>query len=84
MTRLRLLGLSLALSLGMAALAGCTLPEKGTPVFVDANAGRFWTGEAVLLEVSPDRERCKIAARDRALIVRTLWVECKRVHPDRG
>lgn len=60
---------------------GCLMPTRGTPVFVDVRAGRFWTGEAVLLEVTPDNEECYVAVRDRALIVRKLWVECKRVHP---
>jgi hypothetical protein len=79
--RRRLVPLTLLLALGALA---CALPKRGTPVFVDANAGNFWTGEGVLLEVSPDQQRCKVAVRDRALIVRTLWVECKRIHPKRG
>ena len=63
-------------------LAGCLLmPGHGTPVFVDAFAGDFWSGEGLLLEVSPDRTQCRISVRDRALIVRTMWVDCTSVHP---
>lgn len=65
-------------------LGGCLMPTRGTPVFVDANAGNFWTGEGVLLEVSEDRQRCRVAVRNRALVVRNLWVECIRVHPRRA
>jgi hypothetical protein len=63
-------------------LAGCLLmPKHGTPVYVDAFAGDFWSGEGLLLEVTPDQTRCRVAVRDRALIVRTLWVACRSVHP---
>ena len=79
MTRRRLRPLVALLPL--LGCVGCLMPTRGTPVFVDARAGRFWTGEAVLMEVSADREQCHIAVRDRALIVRKLWVECKRIHP---
>ncbi len=80
--RTRLLALLAALPL--AGLSGCLMPTRGTPVFVDATEGRFWTGEAVLVEVSADRERCYVAVRDRALLVRHVWVECKHVHPRRS
>lgn len=61
-------------------LAGCLLPRDGTPVYVDQLAGSFWTGKGLLLEVSPDRLRCHVAVRDRALVVRKLWVACTSVH----
>jgi hypothetical protein len=56
------------------------MPSHGTPVFVDQRAGTFWSGEGMLLEVSPDKTRCKVAARDRALVVKTNWVDCRWVH----
>jgi hypothetical protein len=71
----------LAASLGVA---GCLLPNRGTPIFVDARAGDFWSGEGLLLEVSPDQKRCKVAARDKALFVHELWVDCTWVHPRHG
>ena len=66
-----------------AALAssGCLLPNGGTPVFVDSRSGRFWSGKGLLTEVSPDQKRCKVAIRDRALLVHHLWVDCVTVHP---
>ena len=66
------------------AAAGCLMPNGGTPVFVDARAGDFWSGKGLLTEVSPDQKRCKVAIRDRALFVHELWVECTSVHPRRG
>ena len=61
-------------------LAGCLMPSRGTPVFVDVRAGDFWSGNGLLMEVSDDRKRCRVSVRDRALIVRDLWVDCQRVH----
>ena len=61
-------------------LAGCLMPRRGTPVFVDVRAGDFWSGNGLLTEVSDDRKRCRVSVRDRALIVRDLWVNCQRVH----
>ena len=61
-------------------LAGCLMPTRGTPVFVDVRAGDFWSGNGQLMEVSDDRKRCHVSVRDRALIVRDLWVDCQRVH----
>jgi hypothetical protein len=69
----------LLLALGLL-VAGCLLPARGTPVFVDRRAGDFWTGEGMLLEVSSDQQRCRVAVRDRALYVRHMWVECRFVH----
>ena len=57
------------------------MPAQGTPVFVDMRAGRFWSGKGMLVEVSPDKQRCRVRVRDNALIVRNLWVDCTRVHP---
>ena len=66
-----------------ATVAGgfaCVLPSAGSPVFVDVRAGDFWSGNGLLTEVSEDRKRCRVSVRDRALIVRDLWVDCPRVH----
>ena len=63
-----------------ALLVACTLPRKGTPVFVDVRAGDFWSGNGLLTEVSEDKRRCRVSVRDRALIVQDLWVDCQRVH----
>jgi hypothetical protein len=76
--------MSLRSRLGICALlvllGGCLMPAKGTPVFVDMRAGSFWSGKGMLLEVSPDKARCNVAVRDRALIVKKRWVECRWVH----
>ncbi len=74
------LALAAALLL-LAGSSGCLIPAKGTPVFVDGREGDFWSGKGMLLEVSPDRERCRVKIRDRALIVRDRWVECRHIHP---
>jgi hypothetical protein len=71
-------------ALGLAlTLVGCLMPDRGTPVFVDVRAGDFWSGNGLLTEVSPDQRQCRVSVRDRALIVRDLWVACERVH-ERG
>jgi hypothetical protein len=57
------------------------MPSKGTPVLVDHRAGEFWSGKGLLLEVSEDRLKCKVAVRDRALFVHERWVNCASVHP---
>ena len=64
----------------LVALGGCLMPGQGTAVFVDIRAGTFWSGKGMLLEVSPDKTRCKVAVRDRALIVQKMWVDCRWVH----
>ena len=64
----------------LLALGGCLMPGQGTPVFVDMRAGRFWSGKGMLLDVSPDKKRCRVAVRDRALIVHELDVDCRWVH----
>ncbi|HEY5657912.1 MAG TPA: hypothetical protein VIY27_09000 [Myxococcota bacterium] len=61
--------------------AGCLMPQQGTPVYVDAWAGDFWSGKGMLLEVSPDQQRCRVAVRDRALLLQERWVACTSVHP---
>ena len=66
-------------------LSGCLfMPNRGTPVFVDASTGSYWSGEGLLLEVSEDQSRCLVAARDRALIVHEKWVPCAAVHKRRN
>lgn len=79
----RATGLVPVLALALGAL-GCVMPNRGTPVYVDQWAGSWWSGKGVLLEVSDDRERCLIAARNRALVVEKKWVDCRRVHPRKG
>jgi hypothetical protein len=76
----------LLVALALLAFAGCAMPNKGTPIFVDMRGGEFWSGRGKLLEVSEDQSRCRIAVRDRALLVQKLWVDCAWVHPrhDRG
>jgi hypothetical protein len=73
-------GLRLVLCLLLLAAGGCLMPARGTPVFVDMRAGTFWSGKGMLLEVSPDETRCRVAVRDRALIVQERWVDCRWVH----
>lgn len=80
----RAFGLCLAFCLLLVGPTGCLMPNRGTPVFVDSWAGDFWSGEGLLLEVSPDQKRCLVAVRDRALFVRERWVDCVSVHPRRG
>jgi hypothetical protein len=69
------------LAVCLFGVGGCILPSKGTRVFVDHRAGSFWSGKGKLLEVSQDQSECRVAVRDRALIVHTMWVECRSVHP---
>lgn len=70
-----------ALLAAVMLLSGCLLPHDGTPVYVDAFAGSYWSGKGQLLEVSADRQRCRVAVRDRALVVRKQWIACTSVHP---
>ena len=61
---------------------GCLfLPSQGTLVYADHRTGDWWSGEAVLMDVSADQTQCRIAARDTALVVEKKWVPCKFVHP---
>jgi hypothetical protein len=66
--------------LAVLPLLACALPRAGTPVFVDLRAGDFWSGEGVLVEVSEDEKRCRVAVRERSLLVRKRWVDCAHVH----
>jgi hypothetical protein len=70
-------------ALALAAVGtGCVfMPSRGTPVIVDQRAGRFWSGDAMLLEVSEDQKTCRVAVRDRSLVfVRRMWTDCAHVH----
>jgi len=70
-----------AVAVGLVlSLSGCLMPGRGTPVFVDTRAGNFWSGNGLLTEVSPDKKQCRVSVRDRALIVKDLWVSCERIH----
>lgn len=73
----------LLVALCAVAVGGCLMPNGGTPVFVDSRAGSFWSGKGRLLEVSDDRLTCRVAVRDRALVVHERWVPCASVHPRR-
>ena len=61
--------------------AGCLVPATGTPVHVDMRAGDFWSGKGQLLEVSDDRQQCRVAIRGNSLLVTERWVSCDYVHP---
>ena len=61
-------------------LSGCLLPD-GTPVYIDGRHGKLWSGNGVLLGVNEDRSYCRVAARNRALVVEKKWVDCRAVHP---
>lgn len=65
------------------AMLGCVMP-RGTPVWVSARTGAYWSGKGTLLEVSDDQERCRVAVRDRALFVHRRWVPCKEIHERRA
>jgi len=70
-------GLALALA---AAAAGCVMPA-GEQVVLDRRGMRdAFTGNAVLLEVSADRAKCRVAVRNSALFVERRWVDCRYVH----
>ncbi|MCG8587904.1 MAG: hypothetical protein MJE66_01290 [Proteobacteria bacterium] len=75
--------LAAALLLALVLGTGCLMPNRGTPVFVDHTSGDWWSGKGLLLEVSPDRQRCRIAARTTALVVEKKWVPCSAVHERR-
>ena len=65
-----------------ALLVACAVP-RGEPVVVDSRAGNFFSGDGVLLEVSPDQQYCRIAVRGRSLLVEKRWVPCQYVHATR-
>ncbi|MDX1650291.1 MAG: hypothetical protein R3263_10595 [Myxococcota bacterium] len=76
--RLRLPGIAL-LVLAAGTALGCWLP-KGPPVYVDGRHGKLWSGKGVLLETNEDGSWCKVAVRNRALVVEKRWVDCRAVH----
>jgi hypothetical protein len=67
---------------GILVLAGCVMP-RGTEVVVDKRGANFFTGTAILLEISEDRQSCRVAARNNALFVEKRWVPCAYVHSTR-
>lgn len=77
---MRFAPLALAFALALAGAAvGCVMPA-GQEVAVDRRSGAVFTGNGVLLEVSADRTRCRVAVRNNALIVERRWVDCRHVH----
>jgi hypothetical protein len=74
---------ALALGVCLLGLSGC-IGNKGTPIFVDYGALEVWSGEGMLLEVSPDEAQCRVVVRDNFLIRRNVWVPCIHVHPRRA
>jgi hypothetical protein len=77
---MRFAPLLIALALALAgAGAGCVMPA-GQEVAVDRRGGDVWTGNGVLLEVSADRTKCRVAVRNNALFVERRWVDCRYVH----
>jgi hypothetical protein len=77
--RFRAALLAVLAALLVAFGSGCVLPA-GRPIIVDRRAGDYWSGDGVLLEVSPDGTECKVAVRNDALFVEKRWVACKFVH----
>ena len=72
--------LSLALALAACGVSGCVMPS-GQEVVVDRRGGNdVFTGNAVLLEVSDEGLRCRVAVRNNALFVEKRWVDCRFVH----
>jgi hypothetical protein len=70
--------IALALVLGVVG-AGCVMPA-GQKVAVDRRGGPVFTGNGVLLEMSADRAKCRVAVRNNALFVERRWVDCRYVH----
>ena len=70
--------IALGLVLGVAG-AGCVMPA-GQKVAVDRRGGPVYTGNGVLLEMSADRTKCRVAVRNNALFVERRWVDCRYVH----
>jgi hypothetical protein len=70
----------LPLLLALALLgAGCVMPA-GEQVVVDRRGGDVFTGSAVLLQISDDGAKCRVAVRNSALFVERRWVDCRYVH----
>ena len=54
---------------------------SGQEVVVDRRGGNdVFTGNAVLLEISDEGLRCRVAVRNNALFVEKRWVDCRFVH----
>lgn len=72
--------LALGLALAACVASGCVMPS-GQEVVVDRRAGNdVYTGSAVLLEISDEGTRCRVAVRSNALFVEKRWVDCRFVH----
>jgi hypothetical protein len=64
----------------LSLASGCLMPS-GEQVIVDRRGGGdVFTGNAVLLEISGDGARCRVAVRNNALFVERRWVDCRYVH----
>jgi len=73
-----------AIAIGACLLgSSACISNKGTPVFVDYGALEVWSGEGMLIEVSPDQAQCRVIVRDEYLIRRDVWVPCIHVHERR-
>jgi hypothetical protein len=71
---------SLTLLLIVVLATGCLMPA-GEQVAVDRRgADDVFTGSAVLLEISGDGAKCRVAVRNNALFVERRWVDCRYVH----
>jgi hypothetical protein len=76
----RSLRYALAIGACLLGVSGC-ISNKGTPVFVDYGAMEVWSGEGMLIAVSPDQTQCRVVVRDSYLIKRDRWIPCSYVHP---
>ena len=72
----------IALLACLVGASGC-ISNDGTPVYVDYGALEVWSGDGMLIEVSPDQVQCRVIVRDNHLIRRDLWVPCIHLHPRR-
>jgi hypothetical protein len=74
-----------AIAMGACLLgASACISNKGTPVFVDYAAMEVWSGEGMLIAVSPDQTQCRVIVRDNYLIRRDRWLPCTFIHPRRS
>ena len=78
----RFLRAAIAIAACLLGASAC-ISNKGTPVFVDYGALEVWSGEGMLIEVSPDQTQCRVIVRDEFLIRRDIWVPCIHVHERR-
>jgi len=80
--RMNARSLRAALAIGACLIgASSCISNKGTPVFVDYGAMEVWSGEGMLIAVSPDQAQCRVIVRDTYLIRRDRWIPCTYVHP---